>query len=264
MTNPLDGYDNFGRRIYTSPKYVYYSSIITQPTLPTTNVERPNVKIRKAGTNESVVALLVDASSSMYAKWPETVDAVKAFIKSNAEDEIKTRLFIAMFSGTIPLQVLVDFEYAEEVLPKMDSIMPKAPSGSTNLNDAIAHTFAHVSDKVLKDVKKKDRPTVQLVILTDGQENCSFMYKHDEVKEYVATAEIKNWAMDFIGCDYDASQAGSSYGFSGARTMSYDSQNTAESFRNISAMTSATKSALSTGATVDVIYKDVKYDQNEE
>lgn len=209
-------------------------------------------KIRRAGTNGSLVVLLLDESSSMGSRLKETVAGINILLEKHREGDIKTLFSMSTFAGT-GTKVVYDFVDVNEI----KNLVNVGAMGSTNLNDAIGDTIKRISNK-LKEYKKADRPSVELIIITDGEENCSRFFKHEHVKELISTAEAKNWATTFIGADYDASQAGSSYGFSASRTMSFNDENSELAYRNIATSSAMTKTMLNAGETIASVYKSTE------
>lgn len=231
-----------------SPDYSFQRRISINKT-PEKNSTKTKFKIRRAGTNGSMVVLLLDESSSMGRRLKETVAGINILLEKHREGDIKTLFSMHTFAGS-GVKIVHDFVDVKE-------IANVGAMGSTDLNDAIGDTIRHISAK-LKEYKKADRPSVELIIITDGEENCSRFFKHEHVKELISTAEAKNWATTFIGADYDASQAGSSYGFSASRTMSFNDENSELAYRNIATSSAMTKTMLNAGETLASVYKSTE------
>lgn len=87
------------------------------------------------------------------------------------------------------------------------------PSGWTALLDAVGNTCNQVGAR-LAATKEEDRPSKVLVlIMTDGEENRSRTFTHENVKDIIAHQRDKySWEFVFIGANQDAITAGAAIG----------------------------------------------------
>ena len=205
-------------------------------------------KIRRAGTNGAHVIVLLDESSSMQRRLSETTDGLNTIIENHKKGDIETFFSLYTFDGRGTNTI-----YDKVNVQSVTKVRTVGALGSTNLNDAIGDTLKAISEK-LKGVKKADRNSVELIIITDGEENCSRTFSHSKVKELIATAESKNWATTFIGANYDVAQDSASYGFSSARTMSFSDADSQSAYRSIAASSVLTKSLLNAGENLNTVY----------
>jgi len=113
------------------------------------------------------------------------------------------------------------------------------PRGSTALLDAIGRT--------IKETKSQN-PSV--VILTDGQENCSHTYTKAHIKDLIEQKTKEGWTFAYLGANQDAFAEASSMGIPTECTMNYDARNTPVAFRALSSAMSAQASGQS--QTVDL------------
>ena len=86
------------------------------------------------------------------------------------------------------------------------------PRGGTNLLDAVGGVLMKINEQ-LSAVKKVDRTSIIITVLTDGEENSSRTFCNDDIKTMVEKAEGKNWGFMFLGANINAFHAGSALGF---------------------------------------------------
>jgi hypothetical protein len=76
--------------------------------------------------------------------------------------------------------------------------------GSTALLDAIGMTITTI-EKVIQQDSNQSNTTVVIVILTDGHENASQIFKLQEIKNMISRLEeTGKWTFSFIGATMDA------------------------------------------------------------
>lgn len=220
-------------------------TIVTSPAPAKTNLG-DSFKPKKAGKHTSHIIFVLDDSASMRSCLQPTIAGFNEFLemqKKDAEEtKIKTKVSLYKFDGYSVTGVFVEKDVSE-VEPLNEKTYN--PSGSTNLHDAIGSVMLTINNQ-LASVKKKNRDSVIITILTDGQENASRTFSSNDVKVMVEKAEGKNWSFMFLGANIDAFAAGSTMGFSSQNTLQYNTQNMGETMRTASAMTSRLKTAYAT------------------
>lgn len=78
------------------------------------------------------------------------------------------------------------------------------PSGTTALIDAIGMTIQNIEDHVRYHANQLNT-TVVVVILTDGHENASKIFKLEDIKKAISRLEeTGKWTFSFIGATLDA------------------------------------------------------------
>lgn len=93
------------------------------------------------------------------------------------------------------------------------------PDGTTALYDAIGKTIDYQKSQSVDDVI--------VVILTDGQDNCSRLYSRSDIKEMIQTMEQDhNWNFIYLGANQDSFQVAKGLGI--INSIDYD--NTSEGF----------------------------------
>lgn len=85
------------------------------------------------------------------------------------------------------------------------------PRGSTALNDAMGRALARL--------EAKNPAKAILVVLTDGQENASKEFTHQQVKDMVGRAQAKGWQIVYLSADINGFLHGMQYGVQAANTL---------------------------------------------
>jgi hypothetical protein len=162
---------------------------------------------------------ILDRSGSMETCRADTIGGFNAFVNDQKA-----------LGGTLSL-VLFDHEYTPVYDKKsINDVEPLthetyAPRGSTALLDAIG--------KTLKTIENDRTPII--AILTDGLENSSHTYTKVHVKDLIEQKTKDGWQFLYLGANQDAFAEASSIGIAPGGTMNYDSNNTGEAFRALSA-----------------------------
>lgn len=205
-------------------------------------------KPKQAGQKKSHIIFVLDDSGSMQSCRDQTIDGFNEYLKGQQADAvvtgIKTSVSLYKFDGYNVKCVYDQVNVVDAALLNRETYNPQ---GSTNLLDAMGGVMMKINEQLSAN-KKKDRESIIITILTDGQENQSRTFRSTDIKAMVEKAEAKNWGFMFLGANIDAFSAGSSMGFNSHNTLQFNSANAAETIRSASAMTSRMKSAYATGA----------------
>ena len=205
-------------------------------------------KAKKAGTNGSHVFLIVDESGSMSNLRTDTIGGINTLIKEQAKDDIHTNLTIIKFEGGDVKVPVSGFNVKE-----MKEFHDYKPSGSTNLLDAIGFAFERIND-ILGSLKKKERPSIFIQIITDGYENSSHKFTRQQIKNMVEKAESSDWVLSFVGANIDSFAESSSFGFNQNNTANYSANKTYDAYSTISTSLSRMKGMRSVGISASAIY----------
>ena len=113
-------------------------------------------------------------------------------------------------------------EYAHSLALPSAVTVELDPRGSTALYDAIG-IGVHGFGKVLAAMPEHARPdTVQVIVVTDGQENASREYAAASVRALVAKqTETYNWNFVFLGANQDAVLTGAELGFDADSSLTF-------------------------------------------
>lgn len=217
------------------------------------------VKIKRAGTKTAHAVIILDESSSMLSCKQSTISGVNEFINTQKTSKIETNVSIYTFNGS-QVKAVVENVPAKQVVELTD--YSYHPNGMTNLLDAIGSTI-HKINKTLEPLKKEARPSIQLCIITDGEENASKMYTNEAVKSLVGTCETKDWTFMFLGANIDAFSVGSSLGFGVANTIQYDTNQMGNTFNLMASKSEFVKGVRSTGASAAATYAATAFTDEE-
>lgn len=233
-----------------NPSFTTKTNFTTQKNLP---------KGIKAGTNGTIVAVIMDESGSMSNVTDATIDGFNEFVAGQKADKDKTSIMVNKFEGDKVIN-LWGIKDVNDTPPMSKELY--CPCGMTNLYDAIGQTIIEIDD-YLRDIKKKNRPAVIIMIMTDGHENSSRTYSNNDIKQLVSLREDKNWVFQFFGANIDAFAVGSSFGMSANNTMQYSTNNMGDTMAVATAATSRMKMSLTAGATTRELYSNDLYTPTE-
>lgn len=82
-----------------------------------------------------------------------------------------------------------------------------SPFGSTPLNDAIGATLTDLK----YHIRKETCAVGSVTIITDGMENASHEYSHQQVRQMIEQLQEQGWNFNFIGANIDAQSTAHSY-----------------------------------------------------
>ena len=167
----------------------------------------------------SLIAMIIDASSSMAQRQSEVILSVNEALKGHREAEGDALVSIYQFAGeTIKT---VDFKNIKDTAD-----FTYYCGGMTALYDAIGYAINDIGTK-LSSMDECDRPEqVQIMIITDGEENSSRHYTSNTVSEMVKHQTTKySWIFTYLGSNQDAIFAGSKLGIAASLCANYTDQN---------------------------------------
>jgi len=137
--------------------------------------------------------LLIDGSGSMQDKWCDTLAAIKAYVDCVKAANIKSRVIAHTFDSNDKDCIQRDCDIAD-----WKSVLDE-PIGawwsSTPLYDAVT-----LMGRRMRDL---DPPRASIVIVTDGEENCSQFTNLDQAKAILDWCRAKGWQVTFIGAEFN-------------------------------------------------------------
>jgi hypothetical protein len=254
---------------YIFPQVIQSGPVDTMTTQPIIEAQRPNLdaafKPKRAArnTNLSHVIFVLDESGSMSLCKEATISGYNEYLLTQKEDAkktgIKTLVSLYKFNG-YGVTCSIDSKDIEEVQPLNNDTY--RPSGGTNLYDAIGGVMMAVNS-ALSAKKKKDRESIIITVLTDGEENMSRTFSLSNIKPMIEIAESKNWGFMFLGANIDAFATGVSLGFKNENTLQFLTTNSAETIRSASDMTSRMKTAYAAGLNTSSVYGATAFNDEE-
>ena len=227
---------------------------LTQQTVVTTTVAptTPKYKFKKAGTKGNLIAVVLDESGSMNSCYDSTIAGFNEFVQGQraAENAGDATLTLNKFDAPHIKTVYENLALGE--VPALDKNSYR-PNGGTNLLDCIGYTIEQVNATLEKN-KKKDRPGVIVLIMTDGEENQSRKYNNEQIKAMVAAAEKADWSFVFLGANIDAFSVGSSFGMNVMNSVNYSTANMAATMKTLGATTVRMRRAKMAGLDTQAVY----------
>ena len=122
------------------------------------------------------------------------------------------------FDSQDPYEVVYDHIDIKDA-PELTDFSPR---GGTPLLDAIGTLISKAGIK-LAAMKEEDRPEkVVVIIVTDGQENCSKEYTKEAVNTLIKKqTKDYSWEFVFLAANQDAIQTGTRYGFGARNSLTF-------------------------------------------
>lgn len=178
--------------------------------------------------NRSLVVYVIDGSGSMGIREREVIKSVNDSVEEHKTSEGETIISIYTFSSGKP-RTIVDFQNVKD-----SDKFTYVCGGNTALYDAIGHVVNEIGCR-LADMPEFDRPSsVQIMIITDGQENASREYNAKTISEIVKHQTDKySWLFTYLGSNQDAILAGGSLGIDATLCASYTDNNFSKTMRTV-------------------------------
>lgn len=163
----------------------------------------------------TLLALVVDRSGSMAHIARDMNGGIRQLLADQANQPGAVIVDITTFDTEV--EHPYDWVRPDDV--KSDIIVPR---GGTALNDALGATIVRLGER-LAAMDEEDRPGVVIVVVvTDGEENSSKEYSHQQVRELIDRQTVDyRWQFMFLAANIDAFATGRTYGFAKGSTMSY-------------------------------------------
>ena len=164
--------------------------------------------------NYTAMLLVIDRSESMFSIRDDMVGGLTAMLAPQAGEPGRLTVDIVTFDTEIEQQCsLADPAEVTVVLE---------PRGGTALFDAIGQSVSDFG-RVLAALPEGARPeTVQVVVVTDGEENSSREFGLDAVRTLVTRQKDElNWDFVFLGANQDAVFSGQRLGFDAGSSMTF-------------------------------------------
>jgi uncharacterized protein YegL len=183
--------------------------------------------------NRTAIGVIIDRSGSMSSTRDDTIGGFNTFLKDQKALPGEADLTLVLFDTEYT--VVHDGVKLTDV-PDLTTAT-YVPRGGTALLDAIGQTINTMGAK-LAAIPEDDRPgKVILAILTDGEENSSREYKHDQILGMLKEQQDKySWEIVYFGANQDAIQVGGLMGLAAGASMNYvaDSHGTRSAYAGMS------------------------------
>jgi hypothetical protein len=177
--------------------------------------------------NYSALLLIVDRSGSMHAIRDDMVGGLESLLAEQATQP--GRLTVDVFTFDDQIDHTHTFAEPASVKIALD------PRGNTALYDAIGVAVNDFGGR-LAALPEASRPSaVQVVIVTDGEENSSRAYSLTQVRELITRqTEAYDWAFVYLGANQDAVLTAVELGIAADAAMTYTADAEAVSSMNSS------------------------------
>jgi len=167
------------------------------------------------------VVAIIDRSGSMSGKESDTIGGINSTIeelKSDKNNEI-IKFSIKFFDHQEYMKIRsLDIENVRPL-----NVKDLLPRGQTALLDAMGNTISFFINKKICEPNSFD--SCIIYIATDGFENCSKKFTHENIRNLIEQA--KNYSIEilYLGANQDAILEASKFGLDAKQAMNY-SENT--------------------------------------
>ena len=199
-------------------------------------------KVSKKDLNQTEIVVVLDRSGSMGSISKATVDGFNKFLNEQQNSEGEGFITLVQFDDryevnykSVPVKSAANLILGESFIPR----------GSTALLDAVGKTIEELNT---------DRDVV-FVIITDGEENSSKVYKREAIFKMIETlTKEKNWKFLFLAANQDAIRAGGSLGINASNSITYtaNSASTDNVFKSFSGKVASYRGSKSRIAASDL------------
>lgn len=163
------------------------------------------------------IVVVADRSGSMMGLIDEMTKGFNGFIDEQRKDPSPASVTLVLFDNEVTTV------YEGKALAEVPRLTREVyfARGSTALNDALGMAISKTGAR-LAAMKEEDRPNkVIVMVMTDGEENCSREYNSQQIKDMVKLQqETYSWKFMFLGVDIDAYGMGQKYGLQASSIVS--------------------------------------------
>jgi hypothetical protein len=207
----------------------------------------------RAGTNGTLIAVILDESGSMQSCWDATITGYNEFVAGQASTQGAGEAYLTLVKFDSPrVSTVYENVHVREVAPLTRATY--TPNGGTNLMDAVGYTLNRINT-FLNSLAAQERPGVLIQIITDGEENASRNYHGETIRAMVRRAETEgDWTFQFLGANVDAFAMGASLGMNAANSAAYNTASMAATMDVIMENTRAVRSAKVKGVSTADLY----------
>jgi len=193
-------------------------------------------------TDYTYLALLADRSGSMIKIRDDAEGGLKTLIKD--QRELPGKLTVNLFQ----------FDDAFDEIPEAEiDGWGLTPRGSTAMLDAIGKSMTLVGERLSKMPEDERPDKVVFAIITDGLENASCEWRHDQVAKLIAQQQTDyGWQVVFTAANMDAATVGKGLGIRPESAMNFEANplNTRSAYAAMSAGVSSYRKGLTDFAEV--------------
>jgi uncharacterized protein YegL len=213
--------------------------------------------------------ILLDRSSSMSgARWENAIASINKYVDTLKTDKVDADITLAAFDyhgtpqpnyagiqvGGLQMRPIEPFAQQDGFsftvlrdkanIKKFKTLQPGevAPRGSTPLYDATA--------RLINMADSANNEKTVIIIMTDGEENCSRQYNLSSIRDRIATCQKRGWEVLFLGAEFNADHIASSYGLAAGKVINTSLRNMDAS---MSFMAASSTNYTRTGEAIDTL-----------
>lgn len=183
--------------------------------------------------NLTEIVFILDRSGSMGGLESDTIGGFNAMLKQQ-QTEVEGDALVSTILFDHESIVLHDRVPIAEVKPL--TAKDYQVRGTTALLDTVGGAIKHIK-KIHKYAREEDRPLKTLfIITTDGFENASRKFTHDDIKRLIEQQKELGWEFVFLGANIDAVHVAGNIGIDASSAVDYhaDDIGTAKAFSAMS------------------------------
>ncbi|MCF8003033.1 MAG: hypothetical protein K9L32_02310 [Chromatiaceae bacterium] len=133
----------------------------------------------------------------------DTIGGFNAFLIAQKAETEPALLTLVQFDSYRPYEIIHDCTPIQEV-PELtdDRFMPR---GMTPLLDALGQAIQDLEARYPSFPESCSHPRIIVVVITDGKENASRKFTHDQVRQVIQNKQdVNGWQFIFLSADLDA------------------------------------------------------------
>jgi len=165
------------------------------------------------------IIFLIDKSSSMTNNIEETIKGYNTFIENQQSLEDTEECIVSLYLFSTNIEIIYEKRHLDDII-ELDRNNYR-PNGSTALLDSMGY--------ILEKINIQDKTI--FVVITDGQENSSKIYRRNRLHDLIETKK-NNLEIVYMGSNQDAILAGGSIGSD--VNIDYDDIQTPNVYRGLS------------------------------
>lgn len=222
----------------------------------------------KKNNGETLLNIVLDETGSMNSCWDNTISAFNDYLGGQKTADGVCKVTMSMFSDKTSWTRGVASDKIRSIYtntPVSDVVELSRsnyrPEGGTNLYDAIGTAIRRVEAQL---DAQDSVPNVLMVIITDGEENCSREYTVQGIKDLVKAKEAEGWTFVYLGANQDAWKVGQSFGLAKGQTKTYDTDNIVATMASVGAATMSYRATRGlTGSANGTVEKEFFKDESD-
>lgn len=164
------------------------------------------------------IVALIDCSGSMHGKESDTIGGINSTIEelvNNKTDNETIKFSLKFFNNEENIKIK-SMDIMDIKTLKSDDLKPR---GSTSLLDAMGSTLSYFITKKKNNINSFN--TCIIYVATDGLENSSKNFKHNDIKKFIEEAKKYSIEVLYLGSNQDAILEGNKIGLDYSQSLDY-------------------------------------------